>query len=108
MDSKHLETLEFPQILLRLAKHTSFSAGRELAQALRPSPIFAEVQQKLEETGEARQLLEARGGMSLGGAHDVRPLARNAKRGAVLQPTDLLDISSTLRVGKRIQTLLGR
>ena len=108
MDSRHLETLEFPQILQRLAKHTSFSAGRELAQALRPSPIFAEVQQKLEETGEARHLLEARGGMSLGGAHDVRSLARNAKRGAVLQPTDLLDISSTLRVGKRIQTLLGR
>jgi DNA mismatch repair protein MutS2 len=108
MDSKHLETLEFPQILLRLAKHTSFSAGRELAQALRPSPIFAEVQQKLEETGEARYVLETRGGMSLGGAHDVRPLARNARRGAVLQPTDLLDISSTLRVGKRIYTLLGR
>jgi DNA mismatch repair protein MutS2 len=108
MDRKHLETLEFPQILLRLARHVSFSAGRKLVLALQPSPIFVEVRQRLQETREARHLLDAHGGLSLGGAHDVRPLARNAARGAVLQPLDLLDISSTLRVGKRVQRLLGR
>ncbi len=108
MDRKNLETLEYPQILLRLARHTSFSAGRQLALALHPSPVFAQVQQQLEETREARYLLEEHGGMSLGGAHDVRALARNATRGAVLQPTDLLDISGTLRAGRRVQRLLGR
>jgi DNA mismatch repair protein MutS2 len=108
MDRKHLETLEFPQILLRLANHVSFSAGRKLVLALRPSPIFAQVQQRLRETREARHLLDEHGGLSLGGAHDVRPLARNAERGAVLQPPELLDISSTLRAGKRVQGLLGR
>ena len=108
MDRKHLETLEFPQILLRLARHVSFSAGRKLVLALQPSPIFAQVRQQLQETREARHLLDTHGGLSLGGAHDVRPLARNATRGAVLQPPDLLDISSTLRAGKRVQRLLGR
>jgi len=108
MDRKHLETLEFPQILLRLARHVSFSAGRKLVLALQPSPIFVEVRQRLQETREARYLLDTHGGLSLGGAHDVRPLARNATRGAVLQPPDLLDISSTLGVGKRVQRLLGR
>ena len=108
MDRKHLVTLEFPQILLRLARHTTFSAGRELALALQPSPIFAQVQQQQQETREARHLLDAQGGLSLGGAHDVRLLARNAARGAVLMPTDLLDISSTLRAGKRVQRVLGR
>jgi DNA mismatch repair protein MutS2 len=108
MDRKHLETLEFPQILLRVARHVSFSAGRKLVLALQPSPIFAQVRQRLQETREARLLLDTHGGLSLGGAHDVRPLARNATRGAVLQPPDLLDISSTLRAGKRVQRLLGR
>ena len=108
MDKKHLETLEFPQILRRLARHASFSAGRDLVLALQPSPIVAQVRQRLQETREARHLLDAHGGMPLGGAHDVRPLVRNASRGAVLQPTDLLDIASTLRVGTRVQRLLGR
>lgn len=108
MDRKHLETIEFPQILLRLARHVSFSAGRKLVLALQPSLIFAQARQRLQETREARHLLDAHGGLSLGGAHDVRPLARNATRGAVLQPPDLLDISSTLRAGKRVQRLLGR
>ncbi len=108
MDKKHLKTLEFPQIQARLAKHVSFSAGRDLALSLEPSPVFVEVQQRLQETSEARHLLDAQGGFSLGGAHDVRPMAQNARRGAVLQPADLLDLLSTLRVGRRVQRVLGR
>jgi DNA mismatch repair protein MutS2 len=108
MDKKHLNTLDFPQILSRLAQHVSFSAGRELALSLEPSLLLVEVQQRLQETREARHLLEAHGGIPLGGAHDVRPLARNAERGAILQPADLLDIHNTLRVGRRVQRVTTR
>jgi DNA mismatch repair protein MutS2 len=108
MENKHLNTLEFPQILARLAQHTSFSAGRELALALEPSPVFVEVQQRMQETREARYLLDTHGGVSLGGVHDVRQLARTATRGAVLQPMDLLDIENTLRVGRRVRNILAR
>ncbi len=108
MDPKHLRTLEFPQILARLAQHVSFSAGRALAEALEPSPVFVEVQQRLQETREGRHLLEAHGGLSLGGVHDVRSLAQNTRRGAVLQPPELLDISSTARAGRRVQRVLDR
>lgn len=108
MDKKHLNTLEFPQIQTRLAQYVSFSAGRDLALSLEPSPVFVEVQQRLQETSEARHLLDAQVGFSLGGAHDVRPLVQSARRGALLQPVDLLDILSTLRVGRRVQRVLGR
>ncbi|MCL7453692.1 MAG: endonuclease MutS2, partial [Anaerolineae bacterium] len=103
MNRKHLKTLEFPRILDRLAQHTSFSAGKALALALEPSPVFVEVQQGLQQTREARYLLDSQGGVSLGGAHDVRPLSENARRGAVLRPVELLDIRSTLRAGRRAQ-----
>jgi DNA mismatch repair protein MutS2 len=108
MDRKHLNTLEYPRILDRLAQHVSFSAGRALALSLEPSPVFVEVQQRLQETREARHLLDTHGGLSLGGARDVRPLAQNAKRGAILQPVDLLDIAGTVQVGRRVQRVLGR
>jgi DNA mismatch repair protein MutS2 len=108
MNKKHLNTLEFPQIRSNLAKHTSFSAGKELALALEPTPVFVEVEQRLQETREARYLLDAHGGVSLGGVHDIRTLAQNARRGAILQPLDLLDIHSTLRVGQRVRRILTR
>ena len=108
MDKRHLETLEFPRILQRLAQHTTFSAGRELALALQPSPVWVEVQQRLQATHEARYLIESQGGLSLGGAHDVRPLAHSARRGVILQPQSLLDIHSTLRVSRRVSRVLAR
>jgi DNA mismatch repair protein MutS2 len=108
MEKKHLITLEFPQVLARLASHTSFSAGKELALNLEPSPVIAEVRQRMQETREARYLLDAHGGVSLGGVHDIRPLAHHAVRGAILQPTDLLDIENTLRVGRRVRRVLER
>lgn len=108
MDRKHLRTLDFPQIRAHLAQHVSFSAGRELALALEPSPIYVEVRDRLQETREARYLLDAHGGVSLGGVRDVRPLAHNARRGALLQPGDLLDVHSTLRVGRRVRRVLTR
>ena len=108
MDKKHLDTLEFPSVLTRLAQHTTFSAGRDLALALQPSPVLAEVQQRLQETREARYLLDSQIGVSLGGAHDIQPLAHNAQRGAILMPVDLLDIQSTLLTGQRVQRTLAR
>jgi DNA mismatch repair protein MutS2 len=108
MNERHLQTLEFPRIRTRLAQHTTFSAGHALALALVPSPVFTEVAQRLRETREARYLMDTHGGVALGGVHDVRPLADNARRGAILQPADLLDIQSTLRSGQRAQRRLAR
>lgn len=108
MDKKHLDTLEFRSVLERLAEHTTFSAGHEMALALQPSPVLAEVEQRLQETREARYLLDTQGGVSLGGSHDIQPLAENARRGAILMPPDLLDIQSTLLTGQRVQRTLAR
>ena len=108
MDQKHLKTLDFSQILGRLAEYTSFSAGRDLALALEPSPILTEVQQRLRETREARHILGAHGGISFGGVRDVRPLAHNAQRGAALQPMELLEIYDTLRTARRVRQTLIR
>lgn len=108
MNKRHLSTLEYPKILRTLATHTSFSAGRDQALALEPTTNPDEIRQRLETTREARALLEEEPSISVGGAHDVRTLAREAKRGQVLPPTDLLDVRDTLAAGARLQKALGR
>jgi DNA mismatch repair protein MutS2 len=96
MNLKYLETLELDKILNRLAEHSAFSAGRELALALRPSTDADQVRLWQAETNEAKSLLSVLPGITLGGARDVRPLLKSAEINALLDPQGLLDIHATL------------
>ncbi len=108
MDDRYLQVLEFPKILKRLSQYTAFSAGRDLALALKPSPDWREARRRQKETGEARKLLEVKTDLSLSGARDVRPLLKDAGLGAVLLPADLLDIRATLISGRTLKRTLTR
>ena len=61
-----------------------------------PTTDLAEARRRQSETTEAARLRSIHSDLSVGGAHDVRPAATQASRGAVLEPLDLLDIKSTL------------
>lgn len=108
MISKHINTLELPKILARLANHCGFSASVELAQALTPSTEAAEVQRRLAETTQAKEALEKIDVLTVGGSHDIREPARLAARGGTLEPKDLLDIRDTLVAGRNVQRSLMR
>lgn len=108
MNPKHLATLEFPKVLERLATYASFSAGEDRVRTLKPLEGLEEIRWQLETTSEARALLDAEPGTTLGGAHDVRPLAETAQRGAVLSASDLLDVRDTLIAARNLHRTLTR
>ena len=92
MDNKYLLALEYFKIVEQLAEHTSFSASRELALALRPSTDEARIRRWVQETTEAKALLSSRSDVTVGGAHDVRPLAqRAALEATAFQTREVLD-----------------
>ncbi len=105
-DTKSATTLELPKILAHVARHTAFSAGRELALALTPSTDPGEVRRRLRLTAEARRLLATRPAATVGGARDVRPLVVQAKKAGVLQPHELLDICQTLKAGRHLRRII--
>lgn len=96
MDDKSQVTLELPKILERLAAHAHFSASKQLAKALKPSPDRESARRGLTATAEARSLLQENPELSIGGARDVRPQTADAARGLVLEPQDFLRIKDTL------------
>jgi len=108
MDSKYLNTLEFPKILEQLAAHTAFSASRQLALSLQPTSDPDDVRWRQEETAEARFLLELQTNTSIGGARDVRPLLEDSRRGVILLPGQLLEIKSTLLSGRSLRATISR
>jgi DNA mismatch repair protein MutS2 len=108
VDEHALKTLEFDKVVDRLARHTSFSASRELALSLRPSNDFEEVVRRQRLTAEARRLREMKPRAGLEGARDVRELARKAALGGVLEPSELLDIASLLTAARETHATISR
>ncbi len=108
MHEPSLHALEYHKVLERLARQTSFSAGRELALALRPATAPTEIRRRQAVTGEVVRLLRAGSPMGLGGAHDVRPLVERAEREGLLEPHQFLDILSTLQAAGQLQRALQR
>jgi DNA mismatch repair protein MutS2 len=108
MDIKTLITLEFDKVLAQMAEHTSFSASREEALALKPSTNFHKARKLLAETAEARLLLETEPAVSIGGSRDVREQVDAASRGITLLPAELLDIKYTLVSIRRLGRMLEK
>src|SRR5260370_42151199 len=102
-----ITTLEFDAVREQLARHASFSAGRELALELRPTPLLEEARRRQTATAEALKLPGLRPGLHLGGVHDVRPLAERARVGGVLGPEEPLDVASTVRGARAWRRGLG-
>lgn len=108
MDAKSLETLDLSKILDRLADYAAFSASKALARELAPTEDLKEAHRRQRETTEARYLLSMNAEYSIGGAHDIRPMAEAAARGSVLETIQLLDIKATLIAARRQSRFFGK
>src|SRR2546427_12705535 len=95
MDKHTLKVLEYASVLERLAAHSSNSMGREAALALTPDAAPELVARRLQETREARHILDSESGMPLGGIHDIREPIERAHIRHLLTPTELLDVAHT-------------
>ena len=108
ISEKSTQTLELPKILEQLTKHTTFSAGAELARALHPTTNLDQAETWQRETAEARALTENKVNFTLGGARDVREPAIQATRGIMIEAQVLLDIRQTLRRATTVKRTVGR
>ena len=107
MDSRSIALLEFPQVRDRLAGLTQFGPSRRLAEALEPSNDPVIVARGLDETDQARALLEDRPGVGIGAAHDIGPWVERAARGGRLDAEQFLGIAETLDAASRLATSLA-
>ncbi len=107
MDARSIALLEFPAVRARLADKTSFPPSRRLAEALEPSDDPVIVRRRLDETDQARSLLQDRAGVGIGSAHDIEPWIGRAVRGGRLDPAHFLEVAETLDATARLQTSLA-
>ncbi|MBP2634111.1 MAG: mutS2 1 [Firmicutes bacterium] len=103
MESAVLSTLEYNKIREMLAERAGSVMGKELVQVLVPSNDVREVQERLAETAEAREIMNNVPSIPLGGIRDVRVTIKRAELGSILEPHELLAVASMLYAARRMK-----
>lgn len=103
METSVLHTLEFHKVRTMLTERAGSVMGKELAESLVPISDAGKIQEALEETSEARDVMVSYPSIPLGGIRDIRNIIKRAGLGAVLEPTDLLRVGSTLYAVRRLK-----
>ncbi len=104
---KDLCLLEFPRIREIIAGHCAFSLSRDLALGLEPSIDLDQIKARLEESAEARRLLEVEPGFSIYGLIDISDAVHYASLGRVLEPKILAEIRRSLGILRRLKSKLN-
>ncbi len=89
----------------KVAREAAFSASKELVKELQPTPNLEEARHRQAFTTEAYRLIELRADAGVQGAHDIRPQVTRASREGVLNPSDLLEVLSTIQSATYISRL---
>ncbi|MBR6768987.1 MAG: endonuclease MutS2 [Clostridia bacterium] len=105
--NKALNTLEFYKITDMLASLAPTKGAKAMAAALVPSADMVEVQKRLRETTDAKNMSASNGSPSFGGVVDVTPSAERAVKGAMLTTRELLDVADLLHVTSRLVAYAG-
>lgn len=101
MEHKSLKTLEFDKILEKLAELAKNDAAKTIALGLEPTNNIRAVEQTLDETDAAVQLLLKFGSPEIVRISDISEAAKRLAAGGGLSMTELLNIARILK-GARV------
>ncbi|HEX9614509.1 MAG TPA: hypothetical protein VGA55_03355, partial [Bacteroidota bacterium] len=101
--------LEFEKIVQRIGSLASSGPGKALCQTIAPARDAAWIDNELRRVQEAKELLIAEGSLPLDGLKDIRgPLKKTSVEHQALTPTELLDVSTCLRLSRVMHAFLLR
>jgi DNA mismatch repair protein MutS2 len=103
LNKKIIKTLDYQKILHKLAHHASTSLGKDAVEKLEPKGDFELVKLRLQATDEAVNVERLKGNAPFGGIRDIRSSLHRGRIGGMLNPTELLDISTTMFGTRRLK-----
>ncbi len=103
MNKETFEKLQYNELKEKLKSYCVSGLGRELIDKLEPSSNIKVVKRRLEETKEARTLLDITGYVPLQGIHNVNMLLDSIEKGIVLTGEELIIISDFLRGCRKVK-----
>lgn len=109
MNTMTFEKLQYKELKEMVKSYCVSSLGKELLDKLGPSTNSKVVKNRLNETTEARKLLDAESHLPLKGISNINHLMEKLEKGMILGPSELVAISDFLRGCRMIkQFMLGK
>ncbi|MGE7879445.1 endonuclease MutS2 [Peribacillus muralis] len=106
MNTMTYEKLQYIQLKEMVKSHCVSGLGKELLDRLQPSGILNVVKNRLNETTEARNLLNAESHIPLKGISHIGFHIEKLEKGMILEPSELVAIADFLRGCRNIKTFM--
>ncbi|PET46131.1 mannonate oxidoreductase [Bacillus sp. AFS001701] len=106
MNNITFEKLQYNDLKEIVKSYCVSGLGKKLIHQLEPSSNIKVVKNRLNETTEARAILDAEGHVPFLGVSNIENLIQNLEKGMILDPSDLISVSDFLRGCRRIKKFM--
>src|SRR5690606_33807521 len=107
MNEHTFEKLQYNELKEIVKSYCVSGLGKQLIDQLLPSSNVKVVKHRLNETSEARAILDAGGNVPFSGVSNIEHIITKLEKCMILDPSELLSISNFLRGCRRIKTFMS-
>ena len=107
MNEKALRVLEYEKIIEMLAAQCCSPMTRDAVHSLKPSRKIRWIEEELQATDEAMQVVLKKGTPPLGGFYDIKGLVHLAAKEGSLTPKQLLEVAYNLASARKTERFLN-
>ncbi len=108
MNEKNIQKLEFPKIREKVAAYAVSSPGKEEILKLMPFTSKTEILRALQETNEAKSLLDEKGGAPFEGVYDVLGTLNYIGKGGTASIDGLVKTANILKSARLLKDYVGK
>lgn len=106
MNHTTFEKLQYNELKEMVKSYCVSGLGKQLLDKLIPSPNLTVVKNRLNETSEARAILDAEGHVPFLGVSNIDNTIKKLEKGIILDPNELVSISDFLRGCRKIKKFM--
>ena len=106
MNYTTLEKLQYNELKENVKCYCVSGLGKQLLDKLEPSSSISVVRNRLNETTEARAILDAEGHIPFLGVSNIDSTIKKLEKGVILDPSELISISDFLRGCRKIKKFM--
>lgn len=106
MNQATFEKLQYNELKDIVKSYCVSGLGKQLLDKLTPSPNITVVKNRLNETTEARAILDAEGHVPFLGVSNIDNTIKKLEKGIILDPSELVSISDFLRGCRKIKKFM--
>ncbi|WIY59583.1 endonuclease MutS2 [Bacillus arachidis] len=106
MNKMTFEKLQYNELKEIVKSYCVSGLGKQLLDKLEPSASIKVVKNRLNETTEARAILDAEGHVPFFGISNIDSTIQKLEKGMILDPTELVSVSDFLRGCRKVKTFM--